>query len=160
MEICRVDPRLDKDSMIHLTREFCEWSKIPFDSKVFETELNTRLLDLKKRNAIVLAKEDDELVGIGFFTIWKNHLGQDQCVFHKVITSKANSFKKGIEESIIRELMKYAKNTLKIAIFQLNCPDSDAGYRNLLMKLGITKSANLLYEKVIDEKIVDEEGEE
>ncbi|HMF31376.1 MAG TPA: hypothetical protein VKK79_08185 [Candidatus Lokiarchaeia archaeon] len=156
MEICRVDPRLDKEAMIHLTREFCEWSKVPFDAKTFETELNTRLLDLKKRNAIVLAKEDEELVGIGFFTIFKTHLGQDECIFHKVITSKANSFKKGIEEAIIREMMKYAKNTLKIAKFQLNCPDADSGYRNLLMKLGITKSANLLYEKVIEEKVVEE----
>jgi|SRR5271157_4125514 len=156
IEIRRMDPRLDKEEVFRLVRLFCEENRVSFDSKAFEVELNTRLLDLKKRNAIVLAKEDEELVGIGFFTIFKTHLGQDECIFHKVITSKANSFKKGIEEAIIREMMKYAKNTLKIAKFQLNCPDADSGYRNLLMKLGITKSANLLYEKVIEEKVVEE----
>ncbi len=148
--IARIDPRADKDDILHLTQEYFEWQKHPFDTKNFEVELNNRLADLKKRNGIILAKEDGKLVGLGFFTTYKNFLNVEECVFHKIITRKEDSFKKGIEEAIFRELMKYVKNIFGITKFTLRSFESDLAYVNLLMKLGIKKTPDTLYEKVID----------
>ncbi|OLS13300.1 MAG: hypothetical protein RBG13Loki_3083 [Promethearchaeota archaeon CR_4] len=148
--VTRIDPRADKEDVVRLTREYFEWQKLPFDSHNFELELNNRLTDLKHRNGIILAKEDGKVVGVGFYTIFKNFLGHDECFFHKIITNKADSFKKGIEESIIRELMKYVKSIFGIAKFMFRSFESDMAYVSLLMKLGIKKTTDTLYEKKIE----------
>ncbi len=147
--IARIDPRADKDDILHLTQEFFEWQKIPFDSKNFEHELDNRLADLKKRNGIILVKEDGKTVGVGFFTTYKNYLNIDECVFHKPITRKEDSFKKGIEEAIFRELMKYVKSIFGITKFTFRSSESDLAWVNLLMKLGIKKIPDTLYEHSI-----------
>ncbi len=147
--IVRIDPRADKDDILHLTQEYFEWQKLPFDLKNFEVELNNRIADLKKRNGIILVKEDGKLVGVGFFTTYKNYLNQDECVFHKPITRKEDSFKKGIEEAIFRELMKYAKSIFGINKFTFRSSESDLAWVNLLMKLGIKKIPDTLYEHTI-----------
>jgi len=148
--VARIDPRADKEDVVHLVREYFEWQKIPFESKNFEQELNNRLTDLKQRNGIILAKEDGKVVGVGFYTIFKNFLGQDECFFHKIITSKADSFKKGIEEPIFREMMKYIKSIFGIGKFMFRSFESDMAYVSLLMKLGIKKTPDTLYEKKIE----------
>jgi RimJ/RimL family protein N-acetyltransferase len=148
--ITRIDPRADKDDVLHLTQEYYAWQKLPFDLKHFELELNNRIADLKQRNGIILAKEDGKLVGLGFFTVYKNFLNQDECVIHKMITRKEDSFKKGIEEAIFRELMKYVKNIFGITKFTFRSFESDMAYVNMLMKLGIKKASDTLYEKVIE----------
>ncbi len=147
--ITRIDPRADKDDILHLTQEYFAWQKLPFDLKNFEQELNNRLGDLKKRNGIILVKEDGKLVGVGFFTPYKNYLNVDECVFHKPITRKEDSFKKGIEEAIFREMMKYAKSIFGISKFTFRSSESDLAYVNLLMKLGIKKAPDTLYEHSI-----------
>jgi len=62
------------------------------------------------------------------------------------MTKKEDSYKRSIEERIIRELMKYVKNTLKINKIYIYCRDSDSALRSLLLKLGIKKSKEVLYE--------------
>ncbi len=147
--ITRIDPRADKDDILHLTQAYFEWQKLPYDPKNFELELSNRLADLKKRNGIILVKEEGKLVGIGFFTVYKNFLNVDECVFHKPMTRKEDSFKKGIEEAIFREMMKYAKSIFGISKFTFRSSESDLAWVNLLMKLGIKKIPDTLYEHSI-----------
>jgi hypothetical protein len=116
---------------------------------MFEEELNRRSLDLQYRNSMVIAKEDGVLLGFGTYSLFKDYLGNDRVLIHQVLTKKADSFKKGIEEMIIREIQLYIKRTLKMDNVFFICPDSDGALRSLFLKLGINKSKHIWYEHKI-----------
>lgn len=148
IQIDRYDPRKDKDALKELFEDFIQ-NKTYFKStwKQFEEELNKRVLDLQYRNAMVIAREDDNLIGWGTFTVFRDYLGNDRAIIHQIMTKKPDSFKKGIEELIIRELENYLINTIKINKYFIICPDSDGSLRSLLMKIGPKKSTHIWYEK-------------
>ena len=151
IKLRRYDPRKDKEALESLVKDFDYRSIYPIKLEDFQKEVGQRVLDLKLRNSIVLAVEDpgDQLVGAGFFTIYRDYLGNFQCVVHDVVTRKENSFKKGIEEIILRELFKYIKNTLKIDKVGLFVKKNDTNYLSLLMKMQIKKSDLDFYEHTI-----------
>ncbi|MBY9014369.1 MAG: GNAT family N-acetyltransferase [Candidatus Lokiarchaeota archaeon] len=146
----RYDPRLDKEVLKEIFEDFIEnksyflsnWNK-------FEKELNIRVLDLQYRNSMIVAKEEGEIVGWGTYTLIKDYLGNTRALIHQVLTKKENSYRKGIEEQIIRELKLYIKRTLKLDKVFLICQDSDSALRNLVMKFGAKKSKNYWYENDI-----------
>jgi len=148
--IDRYDPRLDKPALKELFKDFIA-SKSYFFSywEKFEEELNRRTLDLQYRNSMVVAKEDGKVVGFGTYTLFRDYLGNDRVLIHQVITKKEDSFKKGIEEQIIRELQLYIKRSLKVDKIYFICSDSDATLRSLFLKLGVKKSRYIWYEKEI-----------
>jgi hypothetical protein len=143
----RYDPRMDKEVLKVIFTEFIA-SKSYFFShwEKFEDELNRRALDLQYRNSMVVAKEDGKILGFGTYTLFKDYLGNDRVLIHQVLTRKEDSFKKGIEEKIIRELQLYIKRSLKIDKVYFICPDSDGALRSLFLKLGIKKSRYIWYE--------------
>ncbi len=147
MEITRYDPRKDKEALNELFNDFIE-SKSYFSSNwnKFEYELNKRLLNLQYRNSMIIAKEGDKLIGWGTYTIFRDYLGNDRVLIHQVLTKKEDSFKKGIEEAIIREIITYIKKTTEIDKFNILGPDSDGSLRSLLLKLGLKKSKFIWYE--------------
>jgi len=112
----------------------------------FEKVLNKRVLELQYRNSMVKATEDDKLIGWGTYTIFKDYLGNDRVLVHQVLTKKEDSFKKSIEEAVIREIQNYIKKTLKLDTCFILCPDSDGNKRSLLMKLDFKKSKHFWYE--------------
>ncbi|MFX0072931.1 MAG: hypothetical protein ACFFAO_17780 [Candidatus Hermodarchaeota archaeon] len=151
MQIERYDPRRDKEALKELFDDFIK-NKAYFESNWnnFEYELNKRLLNLQYRNSMVLVKEDDKIVGWGTYTIFRDYLGIDRVLIHQVLTRREDSFKKGIEEMIIRELMTYIKQTVQdIKKINIICPDSDASMRSLLMKLGLKKADLIWYDKEV-----------
>ena len=151
MEVERYDPRKDKDALIELFNDFIQ-NKAYFSSNwnSFEFELNKRLLDLQYRNSMVMIKEGEKMVGWGTYTIFRDYLGNSRVLIHQVLTRKEDSFKKGIEEKILRELLKYIKKTIPdMKKIHIICPDSDGSMRSLLMKLGLKKSQDIWYEKEI-----------
>jgi len=103
LQVHRYDPRKDKEALIDLFNDFVQ-NKSYFSSNwnSFEYELNKRLLDLQYRNSMVMVKEGDKMVGWGTYTIFRDYLGNDRVLIHQVLTRKDDSFKKGIEEHIIR----------------------------------------------------------
>ena len=147
MEITRYDPRKDKEALNELFNDFIK-NKSYFSSNwnKFEYELNKRLLNLQYRNSMIIAKEGDKLVGWGTYTIFRDYLGNDRVLIHQVLTKKEDSFKKGIEEAIIREIITYIKKTTEIDKFNILGPDSDGSLRSLLLKLGLKKSKFIWYE--------------
>lgn len=147
MEITRYDPRKDKEALNELFNDFIK-NKSYFSSNwnKFEYELNKRLLNLQYRNSMIIAKEGDKLVGWGTYTIFRDYLGNDRVLIHQVLTKKEDSFKKGIEEAIIREIITYIKKTTEIDKFHILGPDSDGSLRSLLLKLGLKKSKFIWYE--------------
>jgi len=147
LEITRYDPRKDKEALNELFNDFIE-NKSYFSSNwnKFEYELNKRLLDLQYRNSMIIAKEGDKLIGWGTYTIFRDYLGNDRVLIHQVLTKKEDSFKKGIEEAIIREIITYIKKTTDIDKFNILGPDSDGSLRSLLLKLGLKKSKFIWYE--------------
>ncbi len=147
MEITRYDPRKDKEALNELFNDFIE-NKSYFSSNwnKFEYELNKRLLNLQYRNSMIIAKEGDKLIGWGTYTIFRDYLGNDRVLIHQVLTKKEDSFKKGIEEAIIREIITYIKKTTEIDKFNILGPDSDGSLRSLLLKLGLKKSKFIWYE--------------
>lgn len=147
MEITRYDPRKDKEALNELFNDFIE-NKSYFSSNwnKFEYELNKRLLNLQYRNSMIIAKEGDKLIGWGTYTIFRDYLGNDRVLIHQVLTKKEDSFKKGIEEAIIREIITYIKKTTEIDKFNILGPDSDGSLRSLLLKLGFKKSKFIWYE--------------
>lgn len=147
MEITRYDPRKDKEALNELFNDFIE-NKSYFSSNwnKFEYELNKRLLNLQYRNSMIIAKEGDKLVGWGTYTIFRDYLGNDRVLIHQVLTKKEDSFKKGIEEAILREIITYIKKTTEIDKFNILGPDSDGSLRSLLLKLGLKKSKFIWYE--------------
>jgi len=147
LEITRYDPRKDKEALNELFNDFIE-NKSYFSSNwnKFEYELNKRLLNLQYRNSMVIAKEGDKLIGWGTYTIFRDYLGNDRVLIHQVLTKKEDSFRKGIEEAIIREIITYIKKTTEIDKFNILGPDSDGSLRSLLLKLGLKKSKFIWYE--------------
>lgn len=143
----RYDPRLDQDDLKEIFEDFIE-NKAYFFShwKKFQEELNKRSLDLQYRNSMVVAKEEGKIVGWGTYTIFRDYLGNDRALIHQILTKKEDSYKKGIEEKIIRELQLYIKKTLKIDKTYFICPDSDSALRSIFMKLGFKKSQFIWYE--------------
>ena len=143
----RYDPRLDRDALKGIFEDFIE-NKSYFIStwQELEKELNKRVLDLQYRNSMVVAKEEGVIVGWGTYTLIKDYLGNNRALIHQVLTKKEDSYRKGIEEHIIRELKLYIKRTLNLDKVFLICQDSDSALRNLVMKLGAKKSKNYWYE--------------
>jgi len=146
----RYDPRLDRDALKGIFEDFIE-NKSYFIStwQELEKELNKRVLDLQYRNSMVVAKEEGVIVGWGTYTLIKDYLGNNRALIHQVLTKKEDSYRKGIEEHIIRELKLYIKRTLNLDKVFLICQDSDSALRNLVMKLGAKKSKNYWYENDI-----------
>jgi RimJ/RimL family protein N-acetyltransferase len=146
----RYDPRLDKDAVKEIFENFIE-NKSYFVStwQEFEKELNKRVLDLQYRNSMVIAKEEGKIVGWGTYTLIEDYLGNKRALIHQILTKKEDSYRKGIEEQIIRELKMYIKRTLNLDKVFLICQDSDSALRNLVMKLGAKKSKNYWYENEI-----------
>ncbi|MHA2266363.1 MAG: hypothetical protein ACXAB8_01055, partial [Promethearchaeota archaeon] len=122
----RYDPRADKDALKELFINFIAIKSYFFSTwEKFEEELNRRTLDLQYRNSMVVAKEDGKIVGFGTYTLFRDYLGNDRVLIHQILTKKEDSFKKGIEEMIIREIQLYIKRTLKIDKVYFICPDGD-----------------------------------
>ena len=146
----RFDPRLDKDELKKIFEDFIE-NKSYFIStwQEFEKELNKRVLDLQYRNSMIVAKEEGKIVGWGCYTLIKDYLGNKRALIHQVLTKKEDSYRKGIEEQIIRELKLYVKRTLNLDKVFLICQDSDSALRNLVMKIGAKKSKDYWYENDI-----------
>ncbi len=145
--IDRYDPRNDKEGLKELFKDFITVKSYFFSHwEKFEEELNRRTLDLQYRNSMVIAKEDGKILGFGTYTLFRDYLGNDRVLIHQVITKKEDSFKKGIEEKIIRELQLYIKRSLKIDKVYFICPDSDGALRSLFLKLGVKKSRYIWYE--------------
>ena len=143
----RFDPRLDKDAVKEIFEDFIE-NKSYFVStwQEFEKELNKRVLDLQYRNSMIIAKEEGKIVGWGTYTLIQDYLGNQRALIHQVLTKREDSYRKGIEEQIIRELKLYVKKTLNLDKVFLICQDSDSALRNLVMKLGAKKSKYYWYE--------------
>ncbi|MBN1803082.1 MAG: hypothetical protein JW891_16345 [Candidatus Lokiarchaeota archaeon] len=147
IKLDRYDPRTDKEALKELFDDFNQnLSYFPVDWDQFENELNRRVLKLQYRNAMIIAREDDKIVGFGTFTAFKDHLGRDHALVHQVMTRKADAFKKGIEFTILEELQKYISRSLNTRKFYYRCPDSDNNWRSLLMKLNQKKSKCIWYE--------------
>ena len=143
----RYDPRSDKEALKEIFQDFIEHKSYFFSHwQKFEEELNRRTLDLQYRNSMVVAKEDGKIVGFGTYTLFRDYLGNDRIVIHQILTKKENSFKKGIEEMIIREIQLYIKRTLKIDKAYFICPDEDSALRSVFLKVGINKSKYIWYE--------------
>jgi len=146
--IDRFDPRLDREALKEVFEDFINNKSYFFSHwKKFETELNKRVLDLQYRNSMVVAKEDGKIVGWGTYTVFRDYLGNDRAIIHQVLTKKDDSFKKGIEEMIIKEIQLYIKKTLKLDKVYFFCPDEDGALRSVFMKLGVKKSKYVIYEK-------------
>jgi len=143
----RFDPRLDKDAIKEIFEDFIE-NKSYFVStwQEFEKEVNKRVLDLQYRNSMIVAKEEGKIVGWGTYTLIQDYLGNQRALIHQVLTKREDSYRKGIEEQIIRELKLYVKKTLNLDKVFLICQDSDSALRNLVMKLGAKKSKYYWYE--------------
>jgi len=148
--IDRYDPRLDKEALKEIFEDFIENKSYFFSHwQKFEKELNMRLLDLKYRNSMIVAKEDGKVVGWGTYTIFRDYLGNERVIIHQILTKKEDSYKKGIEEQIIRELQLYIKRTLKNDKVHFLCPDSDGALRSVFLKIGAKKSKYIWYENNI-----------
>ena len=146
--IDRYNPRDDKEELKELYEDFAQ-NKLYFKTswEDFEKELNEKILDLTLRNGMVTAKEDGKLVGWGTYSQFRDYLGQERILIHQVMTKKEDSYKKGIEEQIIRELERYIKNTLQINKAYYIGVDSDSNLQSVFMKLGIEKSEYFWHEK-------------
>ena len=143
----RYDPRVDKDALKEIFEDFIENKSYFFSHwERFEEELNKRTLDLQYRNSMVVAKDEGKIIGFGTYTLFRDHLGNDRVMIHQILTKKESSFKKGIEEQIIRELQLYIKRTLKIDKVYFICQDTDGAQQSLFLKLGIKKSKFIWYE--------------
>ena len=145
--IDRYDPRSDKEALKEIFKDFIENKSYFFSHwQKFEDELNKRSLDLQYRNGMIIAKEDGKIIGFGMYTIFRDYLGNDRVLIHQILTKKEDSFKKGIEEMIIRELQLYIKRTLKIDKVYFICPDDDGSMKSVFIKLGVKKSKYIWYE--------------
>ena len=146
MEIVRYDPRKDKEELMKLAIAFSDRSYLPFEESQFKKEIEQRVLDLKLRNSIILAKEDWKIIGAGTFSPYNDDFGNPHCIVHQVLTYKEDAYKKGVEETVMRELFKYIKNTMNISQIEIVCDPKDSRFQSILMKLGIKRSKLYLYE--------------
>lgn len=148
--IDRYDPRSDKEALKEIFEDFIENKSYFFSHfQKFEEELNKRTLSLQYRNSMVVAKDDGKVVGFGTYTLFRDYLGNDRVLIHQILTKKEDSFKKSIEEMIIREIQLYIKRTLKMDKVYFICPDEDGALRSLFLKLSVKKSKNIWYEHEI-----------
>ncbi|MFX0057597.1 MAG: GNAT family N-acetyltransferase [Candidatus Hodarchaeota archaeon] len=146
----RYDPRVDRDALKEIFDDFIKNKSYFFSHwQKFEQELNKRVLDLQYRNSMVVAKEDGKIVGWGTYTLFKDYLGNERAIIHQILTRKEDSYKKGIEEKLIRELQLYIKRTLKLDKVYFICPDSDSALRSVFLKVGAKKSKFIWYENQI-----------
>jgi len=146
----RYDPRSDKEALKEIFINFIAIKSYFFSTwEKFEEELNKRTLGLQYRNSMVVAKEDGKIVGFGTYTLFRDYLGKDRVLIHQVLTKKEDSYKKGIEEMVIREIQLYIKRTLKIDKVYFICPDEDGALRSVFLKVGINKSKQIWYENEI-----------
>ena len=146
----RYNPREDKEALKDLFEDFNKnLSYFPVEWEQFNKELKLRVLDLQYRNSMIIAKEDGKIVGWGTYTSFIDYLGNDRALIHQILTRKEDSYKKGIEEMIIRELQLYIKKTLKHDKVYIVCPDSDGALRSVLLKIGAKKSEHIWYENKI-----------
>ena len=146
----RYDPRIDNEALKDIFDDFITHKSYFISNwEKFEAELNKRSLDLQYRNSLVVAKENGDIVGFGTYTLFGDYLGNDRVLIHQILTKKEDSFKKGIEEQIIRELQLYIKKTLKIDKTYFICQDTDGVQQSLFLKLGIKKSKHVWYEHSI-----------
>ena len=148
VEIDRYDPRQDKEDLKELFEDFKE-NKAYFDAdwKRFEDVVNKRVLDLKFRNAMVVAREDGKMIGWGTYTPFTDYLGNERYLIHQVLVKKEHAFKKGIEEAIIREIETYLKQSLKVDKAYYIMTDKESKKISLFMKMGMKKSPFIWYEK-------------
>ena len=143
----RYDPRIDMEDLKEIFEDFIENKSYFFSHwQRFQEEINKRSLDLQYRNSMIVAKEEGKIVGWGTYTIFRDYLGNDRVLIHQVLTRKEDSYKKGIEEKVYKELQLYVKKTLKIDKTYFICPDSDGALRSIFMKLGFKKSQHVWYE--------------
>ncbi|MBD3213007.1 MAG: hypothetical protein GF311_10405 [Candidatus Lokiarchaeota archaeon] len=150
IEVGRYNPRTDEEGLKALFEDFIQnKSYFQVSWEQFKKELDKRVLDLTERNGMITAKEDGKLVGWGTYSQFTDYLGNIRVLIHQVMTFKQDSYKRGIEEQIIRELEKYIKNTLKIDKAYYLCTDTDSSLRSLFLKLGIKKSDYIWYEKML-----------
>jgi L-amino acid N-acyltransferase YncA len=149
LKISRYDPRKDKEGLEELIAAYDYRSIYPIQKDLFSKEIGKRVLDLKLRNSMVLAKEDEKIVGAGSFTTYDDYLGNTHCIVHDVAVRKEDSYKKGIEEAVLRELFKYIKSTMKIEKIELFFKKGDSNAQSLLLKLGIKPSDLIFYEHSI-----------
>jgi len=148
--IDRYDPRSDKEALKEIFEDFIENKSYFFSHfQKFEEELNKRTLSLQFRNSMVVAKDEGKVVGFGTYTLFRDYLGNDRVLIHQILTKKEDSFKKSIEEMIIREIQLYIKRTLKMDKVYFICPDEDGALRSLFLKLGVNKSNYIWYEHEI-----------
>ncbi len=146
--IQRYDPRADKNELKALFEDFIEHiSYLPGTWEKFEKEVENRALDLRTRNSMVVAKEDGKLVGWATYTKITDYLGNSRVLLHQVITKKADSFKKGIEEELIHELEAYIKKTEHLDRVYIRVKNSDNQSKSLLLKMGYKKSEFMYYER-------------
>lgn len=150
IEIGRYNPRTDEEDLKDLFNDFIQHkSYFQVDWEQFKEELDERVLDLTKRNGMITAREDGTLVGWGTYSLYTDYLGNTRVIIHQIMTRKEDSYKKGIEEKIFRELEKYVKNTLKFDKVYYLWMESDSSLRSLFLKLGIKKSEHIWYEKTL-----------
>jgi hypothetical protein len=142
----RYNPRTNHQALLDLVKEFVWKSLDPIDMTLFEQELNNRARDLTLRNSIVLAYEDQALVGAGFFTVFKNFLGLPKCEIHQIVVRKEDAYRKGIEEAIYAEMFKYIRVTMNITKVRIYCEPDDVRLQSVLMKMNARKSTLMYYE--------------
>ena len=136
---------------MELAKNFSDKSYTKIEAMKFSMELERRILDLKLRNSIILARDEhnDNIIGAGSLSVFIDFIGNTHAILHQVITHADYAFKKGIEEEIIREILKYIKNSLKIenaGFLLLENHPHKSQYLSLLMKLGFKKSNFSFYE--------------
>jgi hypothetical protein len=148
VEIDRYDPRKDLDDLKEIFEDFKEnMSYFDADWKRFEDVLNKRVLDLKFRNAMIVAREGEKMVGWGTYTPFSDYLGNERILIHQILVKKEDAYKKGIEEAIIKEIESYIKNTLKRDKVYYISTDKESKKVSLFMKLGMKKSPHVWHEK-------------
>lgn len=149
IKITRFNPRRDMEDLLQLINQF-DYRVNDIDLDAVKEQIEERNKDLKLRNSMVIAKEDTEIVGAGFFSLWKDFLGKSHCIVHDVVTKKEDAFKKGIEEKILRELFQYLKKTMKIdKVYLFAEKKGDSNLKSVFMKLGIKEGSKQYYESTL-----------
>ncbi len=150
IKITRYNPRRDKENLEALVKDFEYKTGAPIDLEKFSKHIEERAKNLVYRNSIILAMDDNNLVGAGCFSMYTDFLGEQVCIIHDVITRKEDSFKKGIEELILRELFVYIKKTVQLEKCEFIVQKKDSNFQSLLLKLKIRENPNLkIYKHIL-----------
>ena len=148
INLTRYNPRQDTEELLKLIKEF-EYRTGEIDLNQVEKELKSRSNNLKLRNSIILAREDDKLIGAGFVSIWNDFLGEEQVIVHDVVIRKEDAFKKGIEEQIFKEIIKYLKNFLKVKKYSMFVEKKgQTNLKSIIMNFGVKPSLKDYYENI------------